>query len=520
MNNNLIEWGTPDRRPTAIQMLPVMSREIRRRHVLLAAVFATVALAGLVVALNAPNAFTSSTTLLVEEANIIEPLLKGRTVPTTVVDRAGIAREVAFSRKVMDDILRTGGWLKSNPSPLEQERLIDGIASRTEITSRTETSNPRQNQNLKLIQISYSDTDANRAFQVTKRFAELIIQESLLTKERESRAAYRFIDSQVGLYHRTLSDAEDKLAKYRKAHPEVLLGDQEDVTRRISELRLEIDRSLMDQAEQQSQAGAWQSHMSREQSIGLAQARTGPIQTRLAELQAEQARLAGSYTDRHPDVVRVQNQIRELQGQLQRGGTRSPAGSVAFNPGGGGDRARLTEARGRSMGSASRIATGNSLLAQELERLNRVAALGSELANLTRNFEVNRNLYQDLLERRENARLSMNLDAQRGGLNFRVQEPAAVPLQSNGLTPGQIAMGGLALALAAPLLLLAGWLRYDPRVRTPAQIEQLAGLPVLGSIPSRATGRRQQKRSRQRLLLALALMLSVPIAYALALTFN
>src|SRR3970282_1573942 len=195
-------------------------------------------------------------------------------------------------------------------------------------------------------------------------------------------------------------------------------------------------------------------------------------QARLAELQAEQVRLTGSYTDRHPDVVRVQSQIRELQAQLQRGGMQNPVGSVAFNPGGGGDRARLTEARGRSMGSASRIATGNSLLAQELDRLNRVAALGSELANLTRNFEVNRNLYKDLLERRENARLSMNLDAQRGGLNFRVQDPAAVPLQSNGLTPGQIAMGGLALALAAPLLLLAGWVKYEHLVRTPEQVRE------------------------------------------------
>src|SRR3970282_2930175 len=120
MNNNLVEWGTPGRRPTAIQMLPVMSREIRRRHVLLAAVFAAVALAGLVVALSAPRAFTSSTTLLVEEANIIEPLLKGRTVPTTVVDRAGIAREVAFSRKVMDDILRTGGGAGSTPRAVER----------------------------------------------------------------------------------------------------------------------------------------------------------------------------------------------------------------------------------------------------------------------------------------------------------------------------------------------------------------------------------------------------------------
>ncbi len=511
MDNNLIQWRPGERRPSSIQLMPVFAREFRRRHLLLAAIFAAVALTTLVLGLRAPKAYTSSTTVLVEETNIIEPLLKGRAVATTVVDRAGIAREVAFSRRVMDEILRTGGWLDSSPGPLERDRLIDQITSRTEIT------NPRQN--LNLIKISYTDSDADRAFQVTRRFADLIIQESLRTKERESRAAYGFIDSQVSDYHRRLSDAEDRLAKYRKAHPEVLLGDQEDVTRRISQLQLEIDKSLMDQAEQRSQAGAWQSHVSREQSIGFAQARTGPIQARLAELQTERARLVGSYTERHPDVIRVQNQIREMQVQLQRGGTAVVAGAAAFNPGAGGDRGRLTEARSRSMGSASRVAAGHTLLSQELARLNRVAALGSELANLTRNFEVNRNLYQDLLERRENARLSMNLDAQRGGLSFRVQEPAAVPLQSNGMSLTQVAMGGLALAIVAPLLLLVSWIRFDPRVRMPSQIEQLAGLPVIGSIPSRPTSW-HHARNRQRLLLAAGLMLSVPIAYALVLTLR
>ena len=497
-------------------MLPVVAKELRRRPVLLAGLFAAIALTVLILGLLAPKAYTSSTTLLVEETNIIEPLLKGRAVATTVVDRAGIAREVAFSRKVMDEILRTGGWLKSNPGPLEQARLID------QITSRTVIANPRQN--LKLIQISYTDTDPDRAFKVTKRFAELIIQESLRTKERESRTAFRFIDSQVGEYHRKLTDAEDKLAQYRKAHPDVLLGDQEDVSRRIVELRREMDKSMMDLADQRSQAGAWQSHLSRESTLGVTQARTGQIGARLAELQAERDRLAGNYTDRHPDVVRVQNQIRNLETQLQRGGTQNvrvagSAATAALNPIYGEVRGRLTEARSRSAASASRIAMGQSLLSEELARLSRVAALGSELANLLRNFEVNRNLYQDLLERRENARLSMNLDAQRGGLNFRVQEPAAVPLQSDSISLTQMALGGLVLAIAAPLLLLVSWIRFDPRVRMSSQIEQLAGLPVLGSIPSRATGP-QRNQSHHRLLMASALLLSVPIAYALVLTLR
>jgi polysaccharide chain length determinant protein (PEP-CTERM system associated) len=507
--NNLIEWKAPEPRPTMLQLLPVASKEVRRHPLLLAGLFAAIALLGLFFGMTAPKAYTSSTTLLVEETNIIQPLLEGRTVPTTVVDRAGVAREVAFSRKSMDEILKAGGWLETRPDALQRAQLIDQIINRTLIA------NPREN--LKLIQISYTDSDPQRAQAVTRRFGELIIQESFRTKERESRAAFEFIDSQVDDYQRKLNDAEDKLAAYRKEHPEVLLGDQADVTRRISDLRLEIDKSLMDQAEQQSQAGSWASHVSRERSIGAASSRTGPLQARLAELQAERIRLAGSYTDQHPDMVRIQSQIDDLQAQLRRGGL--PAMAAAAPSGSSEDRGRVTEARSRSLGAASRIATGNNLLAQEMERLNRVAALGSELANLTRDFEVNRDLYQDLLERRENARMAMNLDIQRGGLNFRVQEPATLPLQSSSMSLANFSMAVLILAIAAPVLLLLAWLRLDPRVRSPSQIESIAGLPVLASIPP-GTNRRSRQRNRQRLALATALLLAVPIAYAVAFTLK
>src|SRR5690606_17433265 len=108
-----------------------------------------------------PKKYVSSTIILVEDRNIIAPLMEGRAVATSVVDRASILREVAFSRRVMNEILKTGGWMDGNPSALEQERQIERIVARTTI------SNPRSN----LIEIAYSDTSAERAYDVAKRFA-------------------------------------------------------------------------------------------------------------------------------------------------------------------------------------------------------------------------------------------------------------------------------------------------------------------------------------------------------------
>lgn len=513
MSTQIMEWSAPRTGTNIGPLLPIAMGEVRRHPVLLASVIAVVALVILALGLTAPKTFTASTTILVEENNIIEPLMEGRAVPTAAVDRAAIAREVAFSRKVMNDVLETGDWLKNNPSPLERERLIEQIAGRTEI------SNPRENPNL--IKISYSDSDPQRAFVTTRRIAALVMRESSQAKQAESRKAFEFINSQVGHYRSQLADAERKLAEYRQAYPDARPGTEEEVSRRIADLRTEVDRSRMEMADQSSQAGAMQSHLSREASFGASGARASQVRSQMLQLQSERAALLAKYTDQHPDVVRVQQQISDLRsGRGASDMAVAGAGaSMASDPMFGEIRNRLAEARSRSAASASRIVMGQTLLAEELERGKRIAASAGELGGLMRDFEINRTIYQDLLDRRENARLSMNLDAQSGGLNFRIQEPATVPLRATGLRLVHVAIAGLVLAIALPILLLMAWLKYDSRVRSPTQIEQLARLPLLGSIPKRSAPN-QQIGSSRNLTMAAALLLIVPLAYALALSLR
>lgn len=513
MSTQLAQWSAPRTGSSLAPLLPIAFEEGRRRPLVLAALFAVVALVILAIGLATPKTFTASTTILVEESNIIQPLMEGRAVPTAVVDRAAIAREVAFSRKVMNQVLETGGWLEDDPSPLEKEALID------EITGRTEITNPRENPNL--IKISYSDSDPQRAFAITQRIAQLVMQESSAAKQQESRKAFEFISSQVGHYRGELAKAETRLAEYRRANPDARPGTEEEVSRRIAELRTELDRSRMDLVDQSSQAGVMQSHLAREASFGASGAVNSQLRSQLAALQTERNALSAKYTDQHPDIIRVQQQIDDLQAQARNGGGRTAVAlaPTASDPMFGSIRGQLAEARSRSAASAARIAMGQTLLAEELERSNRIAASAGELGGLMRDFEINRTVYQDLLDRRENARLSMNLDAQSGGLNFRIQEPATVPLRATGLRLMHVALAGLVLAVALPLLLLLGWVKFDTRVRSSSQIEQVAGLPVLGSIPMRSAPARSAQVARSRMM-AVALLMAVPLAYALALTLR
>lgn len=533
MNSGQSQWPVvQDNVPTMAAAIPVGVGIVRRHPVMLAALFASIALLGVLIGAFVPKKYTASTSILVEQSNIIGPLMEGRAVPTGVANRAAMAREVAFSRRVMNDILKTGGWLADRPTPVQQEQLIDQIKDRTSISTPMPTiigKNEPPTGNL--IQISYYDSDPKRAFIVTRRLGELIIEESLATKERESRQAYEFIKAQTEQYRQKLAQAEARLEDYRITHPDARAGVTTDVTSRIGELRRLVDSARMDMIDSASEEGALRSQLSGESEVSSILTRGGQIRARLAELQGERERLLLTYTEQYPDVVRVTHQIRDLEDELTKAETgqvskaSSPAslasldGSVSMNPLYTELRSRMATAHQRRAASSSRLATGQSLLNEEMQRSTRIAQSERVLSALTRDYEVNRDLYQDLLKRRENARVSMNLDAEREGLSFSIQEPAAMPLRPSGLRMMHVALAGLVLALLAPLLVVAGYIKVDPRVRTPLQIERNAGLPVLGAIPRYAT-RQQRVRGARRVAVASLMVLSVPIVFGLILAIK
>ena len=199
----------------ASDLIPILLHEARRFQLVLMSIFAVIALLALLVGLFLlPRKYEASTSVLAQESDILQPLLENRAVSTRAVDRAGLARQVVFGRKVMTQILAVGGWMEEKPSAVMQDRLIEQIRERTRIT------NAREN----LVQITYHDNDAQRAFKVADAMANLLIEESLASKERESREAYEFIDKQVSDYHRKLTDAENNLQAYRSENADAQPG--------------------------------------------------------------------------------------------------------------------------------------------------------------------------------------------------------------------------------------------------------------------------------------------------------
>jgi polysaccharide chain length determinant protein (PEP-CTERM system associated) len=479
--------------------LPILIAELRRHGPLMIAGFCLIALAGLAAGQVVPRKYQSSSTILAGEANIIAPLMEGRAVPTGVADRARITREVIFSRDLMGEIVDLSGWDRDIADPLVRVRLIEEIKQRTRVDS------PGAN----LIRITYTDNSPERAFKVAARYAELFISESLVAKERESREAFEFIAARVEEYHRKLTDAEARLKEFRGANLDARPGSDIDVRTRIAEIRTQIESARTSLSELQMRESALAGQLSGEVEITDVRSRSSQVRSRIGELQAQMDTLLLDYTDSYPDVVRLRHQIGDMQAALQReeqterSESRVDQVAAAVNPLYQQLRSDQARVRGDMAALRARISENNNLLEAELDRGRRVADSEASLAELTRDYEVNREIYQDLLRRRENARVSMSLDAEQRGLTFRIQESAALPLQPTGLRVMHFAAAGIGLGLAVPIGLLFVLLQFDPRARSAQVLASTLPVPVLVSIPEFRTPR---DRRRGYLKIALALL--------------
>lgn len=500
--------------PTSLHVLvPVLLREAGRHRLALAGIFAAIAVAALVAGLLWPKKYVASTTILVQEKSIITPLMEGAATPTGNADRAGIARAVIFGTKVIDAAFEAGGWAASHPSPVEKERIIDGIKTRTTVQFSRDN----------LLTISYFDSDPRRAYEVTRQFEQLFISESLASKQRESRDAFEFINNQVEAYRQKLANAEDNLKKYREADADARPGSDVATLSRINDLRAQVENTRMDLMEKRSQEASLVAQLSGESEVTAVQTTEGVYHAQLAELQAKLDKLLLSYTPDYPDVVRVRHQMEDLQLQLTQAEQRKQSAqasgtpialesSAQFNPLYQQLKSRLSALRGDLAATGARLSASESMLQAELERSRHIAATANVTSELTRDYDVNRDVYQDLLKRRENARVSMNLDARQRGLTFVVQNPATIPLVPSGLRFMHFGLAGMALAIALPLGLLVAVARYDPRIRSAEQLEQLTGLTALATVPYYPNAQDRRRHAMQNGLLVVV-VLSVFLAY-------
>ncbi len=487
------------------QIIKAVFRELLLHRVATICSFAGVALLVLVAAWFWPKKYESSAVIFADESNIIKPLLAGSAQTTRVNNRARVVLEVIQSRRLMSQIVEEANLLKGNESPSDIELTINMVREKILVTDVGPN----------YIRIVYKAPSANEAYRVASTITDLFLKDSADTKRNESREAYTFIDKQVNSYKSQLQTAENALKEFNANNVD---GTEDTVNLRIDNLRSGVETIQLDIEGLETKRRSMESQLANENKFSKHEYRASVYHQQIGELKARLAAMKLSLTDTHPDVINLTLQIADMEklAEEQETSTENKKESVGsdINPLYQELRSKLAEVNVELKTQTSRLSSTLKLLESENERRKRIAESRAELAELTRDYNVTKAIYEDMLERKEKARLSMTLDIEGQGVTYKIQEPAVYPLTPVGIRFIHLFFAGPVLGLLVPIAFIILFVQIDPRIRFEYRLKEDMELPLIGVIPHVTTSITNRLIRRDIFMLS-SMVLAVIIIYTI-----
>jgi len=155
-------------------------------------------IAGIVAVNVLPRVYQASTLVLVEEGRVINPLIEGLAVSTSVAQRLTILREQILGWDRINQLISKLGLANNVRSQKEFEGLVKHLRKNIRVTLRGHN----------IIHIVYRGEDPENAKNIVKTITDLFIAENLNQQERETDNAISFINDQLALYQKKLKQGE------------------------------------------------------------------------------------------------------------------------------------------------------------------------------------------------------------------------------------------------------------------------------------------------------------------------
>jgi polysaccharide chain length determinant protein (PEP-CTERM system associated) len=317
-------------------------------------------------------------------------------------------------------------------SPAQQEVQIGALRNRIEI-------NPDQGDGF--VEFHYKDTEPHHAYRVVQLLVNLFLEANVDRAERDLSQADLFLDTQIAVYQRKLAESQQKLTEFHKRYGQAApTGDTAEEAEAVADVA--ASRAALSAALARDGAGA-------------------PQQDQIAQLEAKIATLRLQYTDQYPDVIAAKQQLALLkQAQPQAKVGESPAVVTA--------RADLANAQARLRKARFRPELPPQIAAQEAE--------------LRRTDDILRSSYQELLSRREAAKMSMAVYGANNKDKYQVTNPPTLPAFPVGPKRPLYLMAVVIAAMMGGIG--AAYLRgaITGVFVAPRELEEAFQLPVIGTI--------------------------------------
>jgi polysaccharide chain length determinant protein (PEP-CTERM system associated) len=470
----------------AFHPLDYLSLVRRRKWWLIGPLVACLVLAGLA-ALLLPREYRSHATLAVSSPKVSADLV-GPAAPLSRDDRIRAVSQQLLSRSVIEQVVRAEGlggeagveaavdaMLAPGRIKVEPTQLLKQVAS--------------ERAPLDAFLLSYSDAEPGVAQRVTNRLANVFVEATSRTREARAEDTASFIAGQVAASRTRLDEIESRLRTAKESYmgrlPEqtqanlsMAAGMRQQLESTAIALRGEQDRlSMIERQIEGLRQGAG--------DVLTGGAPIGAAQTRVLTLQRQLAEARAMYTDKHPEIQRLQEDLaharKEAAAERERPEEDRMA-SLQLDP----SYRQLVSDRERTRLRIRELQRAETQMRAQVAtyqgRVESAPMVEQQLSSLQREYDLERQQFSALTAKLQAAELAENLERRRAGEQFRVLYAAYLPLQPESPNVPRILLLGLMLGLVLGAGAAFAREYMDRSVHDVRGLQSEFDVPVLGEI--------------------------------------
>lgn len=462
-----------------------------------------------------PKIYRATAILLVEEKELLTPLVRDVAVAPTIEQRLNVLKEQILSWERLEVMANNLGLTKNIKGEKKLIFFIRSLRERITVESMGRF----------LIKISFEDQNPITARDIVNSVTKTFVEENLSTQEEEAKSAIKFIEEQVNIYKQKLENSEAALKEFKEKYLLELPGSPgSDVGKAIGaqdallQIKLDLEEALKTKQILQKQLAEQEKFIISKTTvtnpvIEQLNAKLIDLQTQLNELKLNKC------TDDHPLVISLKNNIEDVKNRIQQESQSKISSEITeINPVYQEIESKLRDTETLIDSLKSRQAQ-LQVLSKEYESKSRsVPGQEQELIRLTRDMGVNENIYAMLLNRLETANISKRLEQSERGTRFKVIDPARIPLFPCKPNKQMLALLGLIIGsiLGFGCVFLGEY--TDHSLRNLEEAESILAIPSLGSISKIITSeelRDTQIRRKRRIILITIITICILSGYLL-----
>jgi polysaccharide chain length determinant protein (PEP-CTERM system associated) len=405
---------------------------LRRRRWWVIVPLALCLVTGVVLVRVLPHVYRSQATIGVSSPRVSADLV-GHNSPLTNSERVRALSQQLLSRPVLERVVKAEGLDRGRTVDQAVDELLAADRIKVEpIVFIKQASNDRSP--LDAFALSYAGPTPGQAQRVANRLAQVFVETNSKAREARAEDTSAFIGTQLQASKARLDSLEERLRKAKEAYmgrlPEqtsanlsMVAGLRQQQESTAIALRGEQDRlSMLDRQVEAMKQGTDETLPG-----GM---RVPPAQARVIQLQQQLADARAQYTDKHPEIQRLREELEAAKKDAAAERSQPQSDRLAHLQLDPAYRQLASDRETARLRVADLQRAERQLRAQVAMYQSRVESapmVEQQLISLQRDYDLEKQQYTALTEKKQAAELAENLERGNAGEQFKVLTAAFLP---------------------------------------------------------------------------------------------